>query len=39
MKNVNGSDGDWGVSMELYLLRRSALSARPGLDEMNRDMI
>lgn len=39
MKNVNGDDGDWGLSMESYASMRAALSAGPGLDEMNRVMI
>ena len=39
MKNINDSDGDWGVSMELNLARRSELSTGSGLDEMNHDMI
>ena len=39
MKNVNGEDGDWGLSMEAYAGMRAALSPGPGLDDMNRIMI
>ncbi len=39
MKNVNGDEGDWGLSMESYAAMRAALSAGPGLDSMNRVMI
>ena len=39
MKNVNGDEGDWGLSMESYAGMRAALSAGHGLDEMNRVMI
>ncbi|MCJ1381605.1 hypothetical protein MMC17_004716 [Xylographa soralifera] len=37
--NVNGEDGDTGLSMESYEAMRSALSPSPELAEMNRQMI
>lgn len=39
LNNVNGDEGDWGLSMESYAAIRSALLSGPGLDEMNRVMI
>ena len=39
MKNVNGDDGDWGLTMEIVAGMRVALSPGPGLDDMNRVMI
>ena len=39
MKNLNGDDGDWGLSMDSYAGMRAALSPGPGLDDMNRVMI
>lgn len=39
MKNLNGDEGDWGLSMESYACMRAALSPGPGLDDMNRLMI
>ena len=39
MKNVNGDEGDWGLSMETYAGMRAALYPGPGLDHMNRVMI
>ena len=39
MKNVNGDEGDWGVSMEIYPAMRSALYPGAGLDDMNRVMV
>ena len=39
MKNVNGDEGDWGLSMESYEAMRAALKPGGGLDEMNRLMI
>lgn len=39
MKNVDGDDGDWGLSMDSYAGMRAALSPGPGLDDMNRVMI
>jgi len=39
MNNVNGDDGDWGLSVELYAAMRDALSPGPHIDEMNREMI
>ena len=39
MKNLNGDDGDWGLSMDSYACMRAALSPGPGLDDMNRVMI
>ncbi|KAI9717487.1 MAG: hypothetical protein M1828_007187 [Chrysothrix sp. TS-e1954] len=38
-KNVNGEDGDWGLSMDSYSEMRAALSPGVGLDQMNRVMI
>ncbi|KAI1347985.1 cytochrome P450 [Xylaria sp. FL0043] len=38
-KNVNGDDGDFGLSMESYEAMRSALKPGPDLDDMNRSMI
>lgn len=39
MNNVNGDEGDWGLSMESYEAMRSALKPGTGLDSMNRLMI
>ena len=39
MKNLNGDEGDWGLSMDSYACMRAALSPGPGLDDMNRVMI
>lgn len=39
MKNVNGDEGDWGLSTELYEAMRTTLAPGPSLDEMNRAMI
>jgi hypothetical protein len=38
MKNVNGDEGDWGLSMETYSCMRAALAPGAGLDAMNRAM-
>lgn len=38
-KNVNGDDGDHGLSMESYTAMRDALRPGPQLDDMNRHMI
>lgn len=38
-KNVNGDDGDFGLSMESYAAMRTALKPGPQLDDMNRSMI
>ena len=38
-KTVDGSEGDWCLYMEMYHTGRSALSAGPEPDEMDRDMI
>ncbi|KAI0116514.1 cytochrome P450 [Nemania sp. FL0031] len=38
-KNVNGDDGDFGLSMESYEAMRSALKPGADLDDMNRSMI
>ncbi|KAJ4422064.1 hypothetical protein N0V82_003254 [Gnomoniopsis sp. IMI 355080] len=38
-KNVNGDDGDFGLSMESYAAMRAALHPGPLLDDMNRVMI
>lgn len=37
--NVNGDEGDWGLSMESYAAMRAALAPGAGLDKMNRVMI
>ena len=37
--NVNGEEGDTGLSMESYAAMRAALSPGPDFDEMNRKMI
>lgn len=39
LKNVNGDEGDWGLSMDIYSAMRGALAPGAGLDEMNRVMI
>lgn len=39
MKNVNGDEGNWGLSMESYEAMRAALKPGAGLDDMNRLMI
>lgn len=39
MNNVNGDEGDWGLSMESYAAMRAALAPGPDLDKMNRVMI
>lgn len=39
MQNVNGDEGEWGLSMESYAAMRAALSSGPDLDQMNRVMI
>lgn len=39
MKNVNGDEGNWGLSMESYEAMRAALKPGAALDEMNRLMI
>lgn len=38
-KNVNGDEGDVGLSMESYAAMRTALKPGPLLDDMNRAMI
>ncbi|KAI3394539.1 hypothetical protein diail_2588 [Diaporthe ilicicola] len=38
-KNVNGDDGDSGLSMESYAAMRTALKPGSQLDDMNRSMI
>ncbi len=37
--NVNGEEGDTGMSMESYAAMRAALSPSAGFDDMNRQMI
>ncbi|KAL9619511.1 MAG: hypothetical protein Q9160_005874 [Pyrenula sp. 1 TL-2023] len=37
--NVNGDEGDWGLSMDSYSAMRTALKPGPQLDDMNRVMI
>ena len=39
IKNVNGDEGDWGLSMESYTAIKSALAPGAELDGMNRIMI
>ena len=39
LKNVNGDEGDWGLSMESYATMRNALLSSSDLDKMNRVMI
>ena len=39
MKNVNGDEGNWGLSMESYEAMRTALKPGAALDEMNRLMM
>ena len=39
LQNVNGDEGDWGLSMESYSAMRAALKPGPALDDMNRVMI
>ena len=38
-KNVNGEEGDFGLSMESYAAMRAALKPGEGLDDMNYKMI
>jgi hypothetical protein len=38
MKNVNGDEGNWGLSMETYECMRAALTPGADLDAMNRVM-
>jgi len=38
MKNVNGDEGEWGLSMETYECMRAALAPGADLDAMNRVM-
>jgi hypothetical protein len=38
-KNVNGDEGDYGLSMESYAAMRAALKPGSQLDDMNRVMI
>jgi len=39
MKNVNGDEGDWGMSVESQQAMRTALTPGADLDAMNRVMI
>jgi hypothetical protein len=39
MTNTTGEEGEWGLSVDCYAAMRAALTAGPGLDEMNRVMI
>ena len=39
MKNVNGDQGDWGLSMEAYAAIKDALAPGAELDAMNRIMV
>ncbi|CAH0038568.1 unnamed protein product [Clonostachys solani] len=38
-KNVNGDEGDFGLSMDSYAAMRAALKPGPELDDMNRSML
>jgi cytochrome P450 len=38
-QNVNGDDGEHGISMEIHAAMHQALKPGPLLDDMNRDMI
>ena len=37
--NVNGDEGDWGISMDTYREMKKALAPGPHLDQMNRTML
>lgn len=39
LNNVNGDEGNWGLSMDSYAVMRFALAPGPALDTMNRVMI
>jgi cytochrome P450 len=39
LNNLNGDEGDWGLSMDTYVAMRGALTSGAGLDAMNRVMI
>lgn len=39
LENVNGAEGDRGLSMESYAAMREGLKSGPDLDRMNRAMI
>ncbi|KAG7008470.1 cytochrome P450 monooxygenase [Physcia stellaris] len=39
MKNVNGDEGSWGLSMDTYEAMRAALKPGTALDSMNRLMV
>ncbi|CAG8978492.1 hypothetical protein HYALB_00005067 [Hymenoscyphus albidus] len=39
MKNVNGTDGNWGISAELYPLFKESLKPGKGLNALNNVMI
>ncbi len=39
MANVNGDEGDWGLSRDTYSKIKAALTPGPELDAMNRAMI
>lgn len=38
-KNVNGDEGDFGLSVDSYKVIHSAMKPGPELDAMNRDML
>lgn len=38
-RNLNGDEGDQGLSMETYAAMRAALHPGPALDDMNRAML
>ena len=39
MTNVNGDEGDWGLSIETYAAIKRTLAPGPNLDEMNYKMV
>ena len=38
-RNVNGEEGEWGISVDTYNVMRAALAPGAGLDAMNRVMV
>ena len=38
-RNLNGEDGEWGISIESYQAIRSAMAPGRDLGQMNRAMI
>ena len=39
LRNLNGEDGEWGISIESYQAIRNAMAPGANLDRMNRAMI